>query len=122
MNNEYDRSIICIPLMLSHYYSFMMKLCYVLWYSSKAHHQKSNRTSRFTGKELGETVWSQVVKALPRLRVTLIFDHTCPLFRINEIMKPQIPVHVLRLETFTYIYEEVRHNDIGTLIYMYLVM
>nr|KAG5685716.1 hypothetical protein BaRGS_027981 [Batillaria attramentaria] len=57
--------------------------------------------------DLSSEAWSVLVKKIPRLRVTLGFDHTCPLNRISEVMKAEIPVTTLRLETFTRIYEEV---------------
>lgn len=59
--------------------------------------------------DLSSEAWARLVKKIPKLRVTLAFDHTCPLHRICEVMKPEIPVMVLRLETFTRIYEEVNH-------------
>ena len=65
------------------------------------------REQKFT-EDLSEEAWSSVTVNCPDLRVTLGFDHTCPLGRVSEIMKPQIPVSVLRLETFTTIFEEVR--------------
>lgn len=60
------------------------------------------------GKAIGSDAWAAVVKKLPNLRVTLYFDHTCPLDKVSEVMKPEVPVSILRLETFTYIYDEVR--------------
>ena len=48
---------------------------------------------------------------LPHLRVTLAFDHTCPMQKVSEMMQPEIPVSVLRLKTFTYIYDEVRQAN-----------
>lgn len=59
-------------------------------------------------KDISSEVWSSVVKKLPRLRATLKFDHTVPLHKVSQVMKPEIPVSELRLETFTYIYDEVR--------------
>ncbi len=59
-------------------------------------------------KDIVCEVWSAVVKKLPKLRVSLGFDHTVPLHKVSLVMKPEIPVSVLRLETFTYIYNEVR--------------
>ena len=68
---------------------------------------KCRRVEKY-GKPFEATTWQKVTKKLPDLRVTLIFDHTCPLHKIPEIMTPDVPVSVLRLETFTYIYDEVR--------------
>lgn len=58
-------------------------------------------------KTLTSEVWQTLVTAVPLLRVSLGFDHTCPLNRVGELMQPGIPVKELRLETFTRIYEEV---------------
>jgi len=52
--------------------------------------------------------WAAVVSKLPDLRVTLRFDHTCPLFKIQSVMKQEVPLSVLRMETFTYNYQEIR--------------
>ena len=60
------------------------------------------------GKDIEDESWDSIRKALPKFRVCLAFDHTCPLLRVTEIMKPSIPLSVLRLETFTYIYNELR--------------
>ena len=59
-------------------------------------------------KDIPSTTWKEFVDCLPGLKVTLMFDHTCPLVFISNVMKPDIPVNVLRLETYTYIYNEVR--------------
>ena len=66
------------------------------------------RETKYT-VDLSSEAWSRLVKKIPGLQVTLGFDHTCPLHRICEVMKPEIPVMVLQLETFTRIYEEVNH-------------
>jgi F-box/leucine-rich repeat protein 8 len=58
-------------------------------------------------KDFSLETWNTLTKAQPSMRVTLKFDHNCPLHRINQIMQPGIPVSELRLETFTYIYDEV---------------
>ncbi|XP_060063106.1 F-box/LRR-repeat protein 21-like [Ylistrum balloti] len=58
-------------------------------------------------KTLTSEVWQDLVTAVPNLRVSLGFDHTCPFNRIKELMQPEIPVRELRLETFTRIFEEV---------------
>ena len=59
------------------------------------------------GSDLTSEAWSSLATKIPSLRVTLGFDHTCPFNLIPVIMKPEIPVRTLRLETFTRIYEEV---------------
>ena len=60
------------------------------------------------GKDIGSDTWQAVVNKLPNLRVSLGFDHTVELHKVSMVMKPEIPVSVLKLETFTYIYSEVR--------------
>jgi hypothetical protein len=59
-------------------------------------------------KDLSSPIWSTLVKKLPNLKVTLGFDHTCPLMNISEVMKPEMPVSVLRLETGTDLHNEIR--------------
>lgn len=59
------------------------------------------------GHDLTAEAWTVLIKKIPSLRVTLGFDHTCPFNLIQVIMKPEIPVRTLLLETFTRIYEEV---------------
>lgn len=58
-------------------------------------------------KTLASELWRDLVTASPSLRVSLGFDHTCPLIKVGELMLPEIPVRELRLETFTRIFEEV---------------
>jgi len=58
-------------------------------------------------KDISTEAWQQLVNYAPDLRVSLGFDHTCPLRKISDIMKSEIPVRELRLETFTRIDEEV---------------
>ena len=41
--------------------------------------------------------WLSLCKACPSLRVKLYFDHTCPIFRVEEILKPVVPISVLKL-------------------------
>ncbi|XP_062567672.1 F-box/LRR-repeat protein 8-like [Saccostrea cucullata] len=67
----------------------------------------SCRREQKYGSDLTSEAWQQLVRKLPELKVMLSFDHTCPLHRVSQIMKPEIPVHVLNLQTFTMIYEEV---------------
>ena len=68
---------------------------------------KCRREEKYT-KDIEQDTWKKLSDTLQQLRVTLIFDYSCPLYRVSEIMKQQVPVSVLRLETFTYIYDEVR--------------
>ena len=58
-------------------------------------------------KDIDGDVWKALTVKLPNLRVTLSFDHTCPLHKVSEVMKPEVPIRELRLETFTYIYDEI---------------
>lgn len=41
--------------------------------------------------------WQTVIKKLPNLRVTLWFDYSCPMFKVDGILKPEIPVSCLKL-------------------------
>lgn len=59
------------------------------------------------GEDLSSEAWSNLLLTNPDLKVELGFDHTCPLHRVSEIMKPEIPVEQLHLETFTRIYPEI---------------
>ena len=59
-------------------------------------------------KNISREVWAAVIKKLPNLRVTLGFDSTCPLFKLSEVMQPEIPVTVLRMETYTDLASEIR--------------
>ncbi|KAK7114148.1 hypothetical protein V1264_000259 [Littorina saxatilis] len=65
------------------------------------------REAKYTTDLHSSEAWSRLVKKIPTLRVSLGFDHTCPLDRICEAMKPEIPVTELRLETFTRVFDEV---------------
>ncbi|GFO25341.1 F-box/lrr-repeat protein 8 [Plakobranchus ocellatus] len=60
------------------------------------------------GEDLTAEAWSNLTARSPSLKVELGFDHTCPLHRVSEIMKPEIPVQELHLLTFCRIYPEVR--------------
>lgn len=60
------------------------------------------------GEDLISTAWSKLMIGSPDLKVELGFDHTCPLHRVSEIMKPEIPVTELHLVTFSRIYPEVQ--------------
>ena len=67
---------------------------------------KCRREEKYS-KDIGDAAWKAISGYLPDLRVTLIFDHTCPINKVSDVMKPHIPVVELQLETFTYIYDEV---------------
>lgn len=64
------------------------------------------REEKYT-KDLSSATWQMLREHLPHLKVTLRFDHTCPLHKIARILKPEIPCSVLRLETFTFIHDEI---------------
>ncbi|XP_031573553.1 F-box/LRR-repeat protein 8-like [Actinia tenebrosa] len=49
------------------------------------------------GRDISSETWSTVRAKLPNLRVTLYFDLSCPMFKVNAILKPEIPVSYLRL-------------------------
>lgn len=59
------------------------------------------------GEDLTSDAWSRLVSTNCGLKVELGFDHTCPLHRVAQIMKPEIPVLELHLATFTRIYPEI---------------
>ncbi|XP_053904615.1 F-box/LRR-repeat protein 8 isoform X2 [Malaclemys terrapin pileata] len=55
-----------------------------------------------------EELWAAVVQKHPQLCVDLEFDHTVPARKIPQILKPNIPVGTLQLNTFTYMVNHVR--------------
>ncbi|CAL1532318.1 unnamed protein product [Lymnaea stagnalis] len=59
------------------------------------------------GEDISSEAWSELLSTNPDLKVDLGFDHTTPLHRVAQIIKPEIPVVELHLQTFTMIYEEV---------------
>ena len=59
------------------------------------------------GEDLTAEAWKHLVNNVPCLRVTLGFDHTCPFHLIPVIIKPEIPVKTLKLETFAMCFEEI---------------
>ncbi|KAH9515487.1 hypothetical protein Btru_011165 [Bulinus truncatus] len=59
------------------------------------------------GEDISSEAWSKLMHANPDLKVELGFDHTTPLHRVAEIIKPEIPVQELHLATFTTIYDEI---------------
>ena len=66
----------------------------------------SRREEKYGG-DLTSEAWQKLANKCPDLRVTLGFDHTCPFNLIPVIMKPEIPVKTLKLETFAMCHEEV---------------
>ncbi|XP_074864489.1 F-box/LRR-repeat protein 8 [Carettochelys insculpta] len=57
---------------------------------------------------ISEELWAAVSQKHPQLCVDLEFDHTVPAWKIPRILKPSIPVDTLRLNTFTYMVNQVR--------------
>jgi len=47
--------------------------------------------------DIESETWETVTKKLPNLRVTLAFDYSCPMFKVDGILKPEIPVSCLKL-------------------------
>lgn len=58
---------------------------------------KCRREEKY-GKDISAETWSQLKQHIPNLRVTLVFDNSCPMFKVNEILKSQIPLYDLILE------------------------
>ena len=50
------------------------------------------------GKDISSETWQKLRSQIPRLRVTLAFDQSCPMFKVNAILKPEIPLWTLWLE------------------------
>ena len=59
------------------------------------------------GQDLSSESWTSLTKSSKHLKVDLGFDHTCPLHRVSEIMKPEIPVNDLYFATYTTITTEM---------------
>ncbi|XP_050778751.1 F-box/LRR-repeat protein 8 [Gopherus flavomarginatus] len=57
---------------------------------------------------ISEELWAAVIQKHPQLCVDLEFDHTVPAWKIPRILKPNIPVGTLQLNTFTYMVNQVR--------------
>nr|XP_056718743.1 F-box/LRR-repeat protein 8 [Euleptes europaea] len=55
-----------------------------------------------------EELWAAVTEKHPQLYVELEFEHTVPAWKIPRILKPNIPVTTLQLNTFTYMVNQVR--------------
>lgn len=59
-------------------------------------------------KNIDSMVWKKLRESNRGLEVTLKFDHTCPLYRVSQLMDPEIPVVELYLETFTDLANEIQ--------------
>ncbi|XP_061450304.1 F-box/LRR-repeat protein 8-like [Rhineura floridana] len=55
-----------------------------------------------------EELWTVVSDRYPQLQVDLEFDHTVPAWKIPRILKPNIPMTTLQLNTFTYMVNQIR--------------
>lgn len=54
------------------------------------------REDKYTS-DIDSEDWVSLCQSCPKLRVKFYFDHTCPIFRVEEILKPMIPISVLKL-------------------------
>uniref|UniRef100_A0A8C8R7J2 F-box/LRR-repeat protein 8 n=1 Tax=Pelusios castaneus TaxID=367368 RepID=A0A8C8R7J2_9SAUR len=57
---------------------------------------------------ISEGLWAAMCQKHPQLRVDLEFDHTVPALKIPQILKPNIPMDTLQLNTFMYMVDQVR--------------
>lgn len=59
------------------------------------------------GKDITSEIWENVRRKIPSLRVTLAFDTSCPMFKVDAILKPEIPVQNLRLEVMSRVVAQI---------------
>lgn len=59
------------------------------------------------GKDITSETWENVRQKIQSLRVTLAFDHSCPMFKVDAILKPEIPVKNLKLEVMSRVVSQV---------------
>ncbi|NXC41005.1 FBXL8 protein, partial [Penelope pileata] len=57
---------------------------------------------------ISEELWAAVSQKHPQLRVDLEFDHTVPGCTIPRILKPNMPVSTLQLNTYNYMIDQIR--------------
>uniref|UniRef100_A0A8D0HUM3 F-box/LRR-repeat protein 8 n=1 Tax=Sphenodon punctatus TaxID=8508 RepID=A0A8D0HUM3_SPHPU len=57
---------------------------------------------------ISDELWAAAGRKYPQIGVDLEFDHTVPAWKIPRILKPNIPVTTLQLNTFTYMVNQVR--------------
>lgn len=50
------------------------------------------------GKDISSKTWQELRTKIPCLRVTLAFDQSCPMFKVNAILKAEVPLWTLWLE------------------------
>ncbi|NXG50406.1 FBXL8 protein, partial [Psilopogon haemacephalus] len=56
---------------------------------------------------ISEELWAAVCQKHPQLSVDLEFDHTIPACKIPQILKPNIPVSTLQLNTHNYMVSQI---------------
>lgn len=59
------------------------------------------------GKDITSETWEVVRRKIPNLRVTLAFDTSCPMYKVDMILKPEVPVKNLRLEVMSQVIDQV---------------
>lgn len=59
------------------------------------------------GKDIASETWEIIRTRIPKLRVTLAFDTSCPMFKVDTILKPEVPVKNLRLEVMSRVVSQV---------------
>ncbi|PFX23353.1 hypothetical protein AWC38_SpisGene12113 [Stylophora pistillata] len=59
------------------------------------------------GKDITSETWEVVRRKIPNLRVTLAFDTSCPMYKVDMILKPEVPVKNLRLEVMSEVIDQV---------------
>ena len=64
------------------------------------------REDKYTS-DIDSDDWLYLSKTVPNLRVIMYFDHTCPIFRVEEILKPMIPISVLKLRLLATVTEMI---------------
>ena len=64
------------------------------------------REDKYTS-DIASDDWLFLSTAFPNLRVIMYFDHTCPIFRVEEILKPVIPISVLKLRLLATVTEMI---------------
>lgn len=57
--------------------------------------------------DLSYAAWRQLVNSNPDLSVTLKFDHLVPLWKYREVLKDDIPLDNLYIQSFTMVREEI---------------
>lgn len=58
---------------------------------------KCRREEKYARDVISGETWLQLKRNVPNLRVTFVFDTSCPMFKVDEILKPEIPLYNLIL-------------------------